>query len=64
MEVKIIRKASFTPESLEQFSNDLENFKNIEHPTIVEVTEVFEDYYYWYLVTEETTGIPFFDRVA
>ena len=65
MEVMIIRKKSFIDtKDFDKFNRGLKSFTNIEHPHILEVVEMFEDYYFWYLVTDVDRSVPFFDKIA
>lgn len=48
----------------EQFTIDLENLKLIEHDNIAEMSEFYEDFRFFYIVTDVCGGKPIFNCVA
>lgn len=53
---KIIYKDATDAEDKKKLLNEVEIMKNIDHPHILKIYEVFEDEIYYYLVTEMCTG--------
>lgn len=46
-----------------RLSYEIDILKNLDHPNIVKLFEVFEDKHYIYLVTELCTGGELFDEI-
>lgn len=59
--VKSIRKAKV--KKIEVLKREIEILKEVKHPNIIELVDVFEDAKYLHLVTELCTGGELFDRI-
>lgn len=53
---KIIYKDATDAEDRKKLLNEVEIMKNIDHPNILRIFEVFEDDQFFYLITEMCTG--------
>ena len=59
--IKSIRKAKVS--KIEVLKREIEILKEVKHPHIIELVEVFEDERYLHLITELCTGGELFDRI-
>ena len=59
--VKSIRKAKVS--KIEVLKREIEILKEVKHPHIIELMEVYEDERYLHLITELCTGGELFDRI-
>jgi calcium-dependent protein kinase len=59
--IKSIRKAKV--KKIEVLKREIEILKEVKHPNIIELVDVFEDAKYLHLVTELCTGGELFDRI-
>lgn len=59
--IKSIRKAKVS--KIEVLKREIEILKEVKHPNIIELADVFEDAKYLHLVTELCTGGELFDRI-
>ena len=59
--IKSIRKAKVS--KIEVLKREIEILKEVKHPNIIELIDVFEDAKYLHLVTELCTGGELFDRI-
>ena len=61
--VKIMSKKKMTKEDLINMENEIEIFKQVDHPNIVKLIDVFEDEGHWCLVMEYMEGGELFDQI-
>lgn len=59
--IKSIRKAKV--KKIEVLKREIEILREVKHPNIIELVDVFEDAKYLHLVTELCTGGELFDRI-
>jgi calcium-dependent protein kinase len=59
--IKSIRKAKVS--KIEVLKREIEILKEVKHPNIIALTEVYEDERYLHLITELCTGGELFDRI-
>lgn len=59
--IKSIRKAKVS--KIEVLKREIEILKEVKHPNIIELIDVFEDERYLHLITELCTGGELFDRI-
>lgn len=59
--IKSIRKSKVT--KIEVLKREIEILKEVKHPHIIELNEVYEDERYLHLITELCTGGELFDRI-
>jgi len=59
--IKSIRKSKVS--KIEVLKREIEILKEVKHPHIIELIEVFEDERYLHLITELCTGGELFDRI-
>lgn len=62
--VKIIRKESLDAKEKVRFFEEIEILRQLDHPNIVRLYEVFQDEKRYYLVTELCTGGELFDEIT
>jgi calcium-dependent protein kinase len=62
--VKIMEKSKMDKGEKVRLSYEIDILKNLDHPNIVKLYEVFEDDKYMYLVTELCTGGELFDIIS
>ncbi|CDW86359.1 UNKNOWN [Stylonychia lemnae] len=62
--VKIIRKDSLDAKEKARFFQEIEILRQLDHPNIVRLYEVFQDDKRYYLVTELCTGGELFDEIT
>jgi calcium-dependent protein kinase len=61
--VKILNKASMDEKERTRLEYEIDLLKNLDHPNIVKLHEVFNDKYNIYLVTELCSGGELFDEI-
>jgi calcium-dependent protein kinase len=59
--IKSIRKSKVS--KIEVLKREIEILKEVKHPHIIELTEVYEDERYLHLITEICSGGELFDRI-
>jgi len=62
--VKILDKAAMDAKEKVRLKYEIDILKNLDHPNIVKLYEVFEDKNSIYLVTELCTGGELFDEIV
>lgn len=62
--VKIIRKDSLDSKEKQRFFQEIDILRQLDHPNIVRLYEVFQDEKRYYLVTELCTGGELFDEIT
>lgn len=62
--IKIIKKSKMDTEELEQLKNEIQILKELNHPHIVKLYEVYDESSEIYLVTELCAGGEVFDRIV
>jgi serine/threonine protein kinase len=50
--VKIINKEKLSSKQMKQFANEVQILRQLDHPNIIKLYEIFEDEDYFYLVQE------------
>ena len=61
--VKLVRKESMNREELQSFQEEIAILKQLDHPNILKLYEVFQDDKRFYLVTELCKGGELFDEI-
>lgn len=56
-----MKKEHLIQEDEESFFSELHILKNLDHPNIVKLYELFEDEYHYYLITELNIKLIFFN---
>lgn len=54
---KLIKRNTLNPENEIQLLYETEILKNIDHPNIVKIFEIFADYQNYYIITEFCLGL-------
>jgi calcium-dependent protein kinase len=62
--VKIIKKDSLEAKEKVRFFQEIEILRQLDHPNIVRLYEVFQDEKRYYLVTELCTGGELFEEIT
>ncbi len=62
--VKIIKKKALEKSERERLKNESEILKQMDHPNIIKLFEIFEDKKYYYIVTEFLTGGELFEKIT
>lgn len=62
--VKIMSKASMDDKARVRLEYEIDTLKNLDHPNIVKLHEIFRDKKNIYLVTELCTGGELFDEIT
>ena len=62
--VKIIKKERMTEAELQAFEEEMNILRELDHPNILKLFEVFEDNKKFFLVTEYCKGGELFDEIA
>ena len=60
--IKSIRKSKV--KKIEVLKNEVEILREVKHPSIIELIDIFEDTKYLHIVTELCTGGELFDRIV
>ncbi|KAM3135846.1 hypothetical protein pb186bvf_012099 [Paramecium bursaria] len=61
--MKAIRKDALFEEEQQQLFAEMQILKDLDHPNIVKLYELFQDEKYYYLITEYLPGGELFDRI-
>lgn len=62
--VKIVTKSKLTKEDEVALHDEIQVLKDLQHPNIIRLYDVFEEKEYYYLVTEKMMGGELFDRIV
>ena len=62
--IKIVTKAKLTLEDEEALKEEISVLKELKHPHIIMLYDVFDEPQYYYLVTEKMSGGELFDRIV
>jgi len=62
--IKIVTKAKLTDEDERALQDEISILKEMEHPNIIRLFDVFEEKDFYYLVTEKMSGGELFDRIV
>ena len=60
---KVITKANMDPHDHVMLKNEFNNLKDLDHPNILKIFELYEDDKRYYIVTELCTGGELFDEI-
>lgn len=61
--MKSIKKTSILKEEQEKLFSEMNILKNLDHPNIVKLFELFQDNKNYYMVTEYLSGGEMFNRI-
>ena len=61
--VKLIKKDSMSNDEEQNFKYEINILKELDHPNIIKLFEIFEDEKKYYLVTELCKGGELFDEI-
>ena len=61
--MKSLKKSSILKEEQERLFSEMNILKNLDHPHIVKLFELYQDQKYYFLVTEYLSGGELFDRI-
>lgn len=62
--IKIVTKAKLTEEDEAALRDEISVLKELKHPNIIRLYDVFDEKQYYYLVTECMGGGELFDRIV
>jgi calcium/calmodulin-dependent protein kinase I len=62
--IKIVTKAKLTEEDEAALQDEISVLKELQHPNIIRLYDVFDEKQYYYLVTECMNGGELFDRIV
>ena len=62
--IKIVTKAKLTEEDEIALKDEIAILKEIKHPNIIRLYDVFQEKEFYYLVTEKMMGGELFDRIV
>lgn len=62
--IKIVTKAKLTLEDEEALKEEISVLRELKHPHIIRLYDVFDEPQYYYLVTEKMSGGELFDRIV
>jgi hypothetical protein len=62
--IKIVTKAKLTPEDEAALNDEIAVLRELKHPNIIRLYDVFDEKQYYYLVTECMNGGELFDRIV
>ena len=62
--VKVVTIAKLTPEDEAALKDEIEVLKELQHPNIIRLTDVYHEKAHYYLVTEKMMGGELFDRIV
>lgn len=61
--VKILEKEMMSERDIVRFEHELEIFKDLDHPNIIKILEMYEDTKRFYLIMELCTGGELYDEI-
>jgi calcium-dependent protein kinase len=61
--MKTLKKTSIIKEEEEKLFSELNILKNLDHPNIIKLYELYQDSKNYYLITEYCCGGELFDRI-
>lgn len=61
--MKVIKKTSLIKEDEQNMFGEMNILKNLDHPNIIKLYELFQDENQYYLVTEYCSGGELFDKI-
>ncbi len=62
--VKIIKKKALAEDERKKLKNEAEILRQMDHPNIIKLYEIFEDKKYYYIITEFLTGGELFEKIT
>lgn len=62
--VKVVTKAKLTKEDEVALKDEIQVLRELQHPHIIRLYDVYEEKDFWYLVTEKMMGGELFDRIV
>lgn len=62
--VKIIKKKALAEDERKKLKNEAEILKQLDHPNIIKLYEIFEDKKYYYIIMEFLTGGELFEKIT
>lgn len=62
--IKIVTKAKLSHEDEVALKDEIAVLKELDHPNIIRLYDVFEEREFYYLVTEQMNGGELFDRIV
>jgi len=62
--VKVVTKSKLTKEDEIALKDEIQVLRELQHPHIIRLYDVFEEKDFWYLVTEKMMGGELFDRIV
>jgi serine/threonine protein kinase len=62
--IKLVTKAKLTQEDEVALKDEIAVLKELQHPNIIRLYEVFDEKDHYYLVTEKMSGGELFDRIV
>ena len=61
--MKVIKKTSLIKEEEQKLFNEMNILKNLDHPNIIRLFELYQDSKNYYLITEYCSGGELFDKI-
>ena len=61
--MKQLKKSALIKEEQQRLFAEMNILKNLDHPHIVKLYELYQDENYYYLITEYLSGGELFDRI-
>lgn len=62
--VKVVTKSKLTKEDEIALKDEIQVLRELQHPHIIRLYDVFEEKEFWYMVTEKMSGGELFDRIV
>ena len=62
--VKIIKKKALAEDERKKLKNEAEILRQMDHPNIIKLYEIFEDKKYYYIIMEFLTGGELFEKIT
>jgi serine/threonine protein kinase len=62
--IKIVTKSKLTQEDETALKDEIAVLKELKHPNIIQLYDVYEERDFYYLVTEQMAGGELFDRIV
>lgn len=62
--VKIIKKKALAEDERKKLKNEAEILRQLDHPNIIKLYEIFEDKKYYYIIMEFLTGGELFEKIT